>query len=534
MVNKLSELLNQADLEKIEEVDLSQYELSEEELESLHTRVVNKCLGKKKTIKRRLRGSIIAAAIIVASLSSFVYGMQHNWFESIFKSKSSNLSDESKLIINKECTKENIKVSLRGIWGDDSQLMVMYDIEKTDQIPFKGNKLFIEGSINIMNNNHEEMFPLGMTLLEASQDGTRRTYVAYLSNFERPYEVWITDDEKGTEKMVTLNPIDSFTGNEATFNIESITESYMGEDKPLIQLVDYAKEIPDSDTIPFDEVQEEKFGKPEIHEPRPELGMYEYEQIIPTKLLPKGNLDLQIFDKKPGWVIDNIGFIEGNLHIRLIGKGPADTGKALISTDYNDIFSLGSKSEGSEGKLKFLQPLYWGEYYGKDYIEDYMIYKISNVKELETYQMNNSISLDYDTTKAQWQIPFKTDISCDYQEVNSELMIHGLAEGRTWTIDKIRLSNIHIEIKLKGHGNIPAEETYYPDGSWKKEINEDRRGLADTVKIWLEDGEEVQLVPRIERDYREDEFILNFIYMKGIDYTKISTIEINGVKIPIK
>lgn len=206
----------------------------------------------------------------------------------------------------------------------------------------------------------------------------------------------------------------------------------------------------------------------------------------------------------------------------------------MISTDYVDIFSLESKREGAEGKLRFLQPLYWGNYYGQDYIEEYLIYKISNVKELENYQMSKSISLDYDKIRAQWQIPFKTDISCDYQEVNSDLIIPGLTEGRTWTIDQIRLSNIHIEIKLKGDGDIPSEETYYTDGSWKMEINEDHGELADTVKIWLEDEAKVQLEPKIERDYRDDEFTLNFIYMQGIDYTKISTIEINGVKILVK
>lgn len=39
---------------------------------------------------------------------------------------------------------------------------------------------------------------------------------------------------------------------------------------------------------------------------------------------------------------------------------------------------------------------------------------------------------------------------------------------------------------------------------------------------------------KIERDYRDDDFWLNFIYMQGIDYTKISAIEINGIKIPVK
>lgn len=119
-----------------------------------------------------------------------------------------------------------------------------------------------------------------------------------------------------------------------------------------------------------------------------------YVETMPDYILAEGNLNLQVDSSNPGVVIDNVAFVDNQLHMSL----KTDT------MEINAHYSLGLQTQNGE-PCEIIYANYRGVSNKKETMEEsYLVFNIANVEELSKMQLTLDKQEDKIIAEGPWSI----------------------------------------------------------------------------------------------------------------------------------
>jgi hypothetical protein len=449
-MKRVDELLSQIELKK-EDYDLIQEEaLSEEEMKELQKIVLNTIKqeqeggGKEKIrrntkiqkIKRWILPLVASAAITSTVIASVNNVSISQIFKDFFSEESTNIGESGK-IVGITDSNQGITLNIQGIVGDNKTAVVMFDLTKEDGTAFSGNNV--------------EFGKLDYTIAGKSVAGS--------------YHVINQEKQSTVQRTLSLKPLlfnempENFVGSEATVKITDIIEIEEGYWKPEINLADYLEQHPeclDQQPIAMSEI----FLKHAVTEE--ELIDSGYNQSRISKIMntqPKQGIDdkklnLALYGgKQKEWTIDNIGFVDGQLHIRMSGK---------IESDYLPGFK---DAAGNEVQMT------WSGGHNINSVKgiSYYIFDIKDLENLKKATMTSYFQKELGTIKGQWEVPFTMDFKSNEKTIKTEQTI-SRSGAKALTIDEMILSNLALHVTYSGDEfeTIPRARLVFKDGTEKE------------------------------------------------------------------
>lgn len=350
--------------------------------------------GKQKRVHYR---NMLMAALFVVGETSVLAAPQVHTPSMIASQNQMNVVGQStqKQEIGQQAN--GMKISLQEVVAKENELNLKLVLEKTDGVPFQGNLAKLGGYIKLEGDGQKAQYDfvgLQRNLVQSECTGTKEVYNITIKNFEEKNEVGYID-ENGKFVLEDLGKVSSFKNKKATLVITNITEEYTGKDYPDINLNQYIDAKAEEESMPYSNAYKlgqhtvDKNGKQVINEP--------------TKMLAYKKLNQPLYNKKERIKLDNIGFIDGKLHIRLYGdiRNGEDL-KTLIAT-VNEGYNLSTTQ-----KVAMMKASNDGEYQKTGHLEQYYIFDIKDTETLKKNPILASITKVYKENEVAIGLLFET------------------------------------------------------------------------------------------------------------------------------
>ena len=254
MEKDIEQLMNQLNETYIEQQDLGEYALDALEFKRIQNRVITRYKrgGVKKKKRIKIKQVLLIAAIMIVSSTSIWGNGLGNFFEQIFKENAKNLGDSGK-IIEMAVEKQHIKIKVDGVIGNEKELALVYEVEKTDGIPFEGNTLDITGYVELEGNGEKakyfiDTYPVKEIRKESTP--TKRVFLSEIFNGE-DNKVGFTDGA-GNFEVKDYGQVSDFTGKKVKLVITSVIEKYSGKDEPDVPVMKMLDLEAEKDKLPLD------------------------------------------------------------------------------------------------------------------------------------------------------------------------------------------------------------------------------------------------------------------------------------------
>lgn len=220
---------------------------------------------------------------------------------------------------------------------------------------------------------------------------------------------------------------------------------------------------------------------------------------IPTRALPSRNLNLDLYPEfESNWRVDNIGFINNQLHIRMSGIG---------NEDYMPAFK---DALGNEVEMTYNITTYSSSEEREDISKGYYVYDIKDIEALQQVKLSTYFAKEFQTVKGKWQVRFKIDIKNQEKSITTDQTIPWI-DNMNLTIEEMKLSNLSLQVTYKG-GKLHN----YPK-----------------VNVRFKDGKE-QEVFRHGATYGDNMAECTYAFTAPIDVSEVEAIIINEVEIKVE
>lgn len=258
------------------------------------------------------------------------------------------------IVVDQSMTKGNLTVHFEKILTDQYCYRILCSIEKVDQTPFDNpDKLVIE-----------DFFCDSKKAVENDKDGKFRESVGSQSvqMCEAPYSTdkkiyFFIEGSQCQERLaneieLNLTEISSFVNHEYTTNFD--LAAYLSEHKETPELVDNPQKKRQKERLEkIKDKQSEEYKEEKQH----------YDQMA-DKILGQGNLNIALINENDDLKIDNIGFVDGQLHIislsTLTKNNNSSYHMSLVDTDGKNvnISSMGGTKEVNGNRVKSRYDIY--------------------------------------------------------------------------------------------------------------------------------------------------------------------------------
>lgn len=385
-------------------------------------------------------GSSLAAGVASGNLSEI--------FNVIFGENTANIGD-SGLELGISDTQQGITLNVQGIVGDKQNAIILFDLEKEEGESFKGNNI--------------EFGKLKFKVEEKKSFKGWNPFKLYSTTESSGSFGWGLIDESYQEPDKLIFKLDAtldqnLIGAEGILEIEDMIEVQTGYWDSAVNLEDFFEAHPEllsqiSIPIPEDfmhytseeELKYEGYTADEIKK---------IMDNVPTRGLPSRNLNLDLYPEfKSNWRIDNIGFIDNQLHIRMSG-----TGDKHYTPSFKD-------ASGNEVEMTYNLTTYSSSEEREDISKGYYIYDIKDVEALNKVKLSTYFSKEFQTTKGKWQVRFKIDINNQEKSIKTDQTIPWI-ENMSLEIEEMKLSNLSLQVTYKGKKlyNYPKVNVRFKDG----------------------------------------------------------------------
>ncbi|MHC1749644.1 MAG: hypothetical protein AB9856_15340 [Cellulosilyticaceae bacterium] len=447
-MKRVDELLDQIDLKK-EDYDFIQEEaLLEVEMEELQAMVLSairqeqeergkeKMRCKTKKMKKWLLPLVASITITSTAIAATTDTSIGQIFKSFFGVESTSIGESGK-VIGKTNSSQGIALNIQGVVGDNKTAVVMLDLTKEDGTAFLGNNVDF-GKLD---------FKVAGKSVEGSCDIINQ------------------QNQSDTQRTCSLTPLlfndmpKNFLGKEATVKITDIIQIDQGYWKSEINLADYIEqhqECMNQQTIAMpEEFLKYNVGEEELIESG--YNKAEISEIMnrnPKQVLEDKNLGLALYDgKQKEWTIDNIGFIDGRLHIRMSGKTEGEYMPDFKDAEGNDIRMIWSG----------------GSIISKGNAIGYYVFDIKDLESLRKTTMTGFFRKELGVIKGQWEVPFAMDIKSNEKTIKTTQTIPW-SSGKVLTIEEMTLSNLAVHVTYVGDKfeAIPKGTLIFKDGTEKE------------------------------------------------------------------
>ena len=160
-------------------------------------------------------------------------------------------------------------------------------------------------------------------------------------------------------------------------------------------------------------------------------------QLTPNYVLPWKYANIPMEDGIDEIFIDNIGFVENKLCIRIARSNSEDYSLGEIY-----FVNTNNSEEILYADFMFPEEINDINYY-------YYIYDIKDMEELKNYSLYYDIVDKLNTTIGEWSVTFKADYknTTETKRINKEVTI----DGKRYTVKNIKISPIALNVELKNN-----------------------------------------------------------------------------------
>lgn len=290
----------------------------------------------EKKRRRKTKRWILPLVATLAVGSSLVAGVASGnlseIFHVIFGENTANIGD-SGLELGISDTQQGITLNVQGIVGDKQNAIILFDLTKEEGESFKGNNIEF-GKLNFRVEEKKSLkgwnpFKIYSTTESSGSFGWGLIDEGYQKPDQLTFKLDATIDQ-------------NLIGSEGILEIEDITEVQTEYWDSEVNLVDFFKAHPEllsqaaipmpEDLLHYTSAEELKYEGYTADEIKKIM------DDIPTRALPSRNLNLDLYPEfESNWRVDNIGFINNQLHIRMSGIGNEDYMPAFKDALGNEV-----------------------------------------------------------------------------------------------------------------------------------------------------------------------------------------------------
>ncbi|MHC1750898.1 MAG: hypothetical protein AB9856_21700 [Cellulosilyticaceae bacterium] len=557
MKYSISEMMQNTEDTYTDQLQEEDYKLSALEVKRIHKQVMKKRQNKQSARIKQFKKIIVMLAATMGCCATLYAVNQMKAADFLLKENANNLAESGQVLeISNE--HQGIKVTVKGTIGYAKAMALIYEVEKTDDIAFEGNELIFSSYIEIENGDSPIRYKFNDNReVKSERTPTKRVYIGTISNYFDNVEYLV--DDAGEIETVKHDNVDNFVGKKMKFVIEEVAERYRSLDKPDIDLRDYLSMNPCG---PIEPIRDDKLAL-KYWGDKDEIGKYN----PPTHMLTESKLNLVPYKALPKVTIDNIGFIEGKLHIRTHNmmamwekKYRPKTNSPVVTMDRGMLVAdsgirvrmvrkknpgqyMCSTSENYALEIydkngKCIEPQYtnYNMFPGEGHKPDkYEVYDIKDREALSQCSFEAWIDVNKKITKDQWILPFEMEKTQGSMDIDYTGTIKNPELQERWQVDRLELANVWISIQLT------CQNPTYEDPP-----------MPTPIKLIMKDSSQLTLMPAfgekndsnkgsatdvkdcyLYKNQQNNVVNIDGFLIKAIDPSQVDAIQIGEIKIPV-
>lgn len=481
-MKKTDELFDDFSLQD-EDINIHEENITKIELERIKKLTLSK-INLKKSTKKKFIIPLAASFVLLLSFAAvFAQGGLSNIYYKLFGENIKYVNDMG-TVIDKSSTSNGVTFNVANMVGDENSFYIIFEAIKENGENFaeKGNVEFENLSLDF---------------------GGSGGYTWYMAEDEDP------GDNKATFMLVG-NTERKTAGRKLTLKASNLTEYTIEDPETYFDAYNFLKENEDyqNQVLVENKNRESMFIPIDPQAPEEEKEKAEYvNDIIPEEILPYNNADIYQEDNtgdKTGMIVDNLGFAEGNLCIRILRE---DFGNSSLGDLYFE-----NKNDADDRKYSVYSI---SEEY-KDNQYDYFIFDIKNMEELQNYDFVYNTLNKNDTIMGNWEVTFKADYKNATRTFNVNKKVE--IEGKRYLVRELKISPISLTVKL----NNDIIDNLKSRG----------HNFNGAVSVVMKDGTAIEM-SSWGTSTNPLTSTLNMIFQKPVDVNNIKSVVISGIEVTI-
>jgi len=479
-MKKIDELLDGYDLQN-ENININEENISKQELNNIKKLTLLKAnLQYKKSMNRRFIIPLAAAMTLILSFAVvFAQGGLSNVYYKLF-GENIKYVNEMGTVIDKNFSSNGITFNVANMLGDENSFYIVFELIKENGESFKESDYIDFETLKLDFNSSG-----GYTWYEIEDDDENDNIATFI---------------------LAGNTAKKTVGKKLNLLISNITEYSINEPEDMFDAYDFL--ISNNDYVNQNLIKNIKKSSEPISDNMTEEEKNKVEainNINPSEILPLKNSNIKIIENNDNIYIDNIGFAEGKLCMRIVHE-------EYGNNNIGDIYFTNKNSIEEE---KYSEYSFSEEYDGVMY--DYYIFDIKNMEALKNYDFKYNTVNEIKTTTGDWSVTFKADYNNTTTTVNVNKEVE--IEGKRYNIQNIKISPISLNVRL--NNNI------------KDNLSNSSHNLNDAVKVIMNDGSVVEL-SSWGSSTNTFTSTINLMFKQPVDISKIATVKIADVEVNIQ
>ncbi len=421
----------------------------------LENQVTDLRKGKRKKKKRWILP--LVATLAIGTTLTATSGNLDQIFNAIFGENTKYIG-ESGLELGVSDTHEGITLNVQGIVGDKQSALILFDFTREDGENFKGNSIEL-GELKFQVQEKGifkgwNPFKFFRGIGKETESLTSYGWGMIDEGYQKPNKLTFKLDATLDKNLI---------GSEGILEVEDVIEvqtEYWDSEVSLVDFFMAHPELLSQSSIPMPQEFLTHTSEEELkYEGYTEDEIKEIMNHLPKKALPSRNLNLDLYPEfESNCRIDNIGFIDNQLHIRMSGIGGGDYMPSFKDERGNEIETVYNIRKYSKNKE------------GERVSTGYYIYDIRDIDHLGQVKVSTWFSKKLQTTQGKWKVRFKIDIKNQEKIIKTDQTIPWM-NHTSLTIEEMTLSNLSLRVIYQGQSmyNTPKVEIKFKDGR-KQEV----------------------------------------------------------------
>lgn len=413
-MKKIHEILDVIDIEN-GNLNIVESKVSKEEKNKILEMTLNKAsIKKEKAYSRKFILPLAAAMTLILSFAVvFAQGGLSNIYYKLFGENTKYVTDMG-TIIDESYSSNGITFNVANMLGDENSFYIIFELIKENGESF----------------NDSDYIEFDRLSLDLKSSGGYTWYQ-------------IEDDYKNDNKATFIlsgNTKKKISGDKLTISAADITEYNIK--KPANKFDPYSFLENNQDLIEQDLKKNPQKSMPDIQNsnnylPEEIKKIEEIYRLTPNYVLPWKYLNIPVEEGLSEIYIDNIGFVENKLCIRIATSN-------LETHSLGEIYFI---NKNNTEDILYDEFILSEEENGINYY--YYIYDIKNMEELKNYNLTYDMVSKLSTTSGEWNVTFKADYknTTETIRVNKEVKIN----DKQYTVKNIKISPIAINVGLNNN-----------------------------------------------------------------------------------
>lgn len=477
-MKKIHELLDDINIEG-ENIKINQTDMSKEEKNRILELTLNKSnLYNKKATKKRFIIPLAAAMTLVFSFAVvFAQGGLSNIYYKLF-GENIKYVNEMGTVIDESYSSNGITFNVANMLGDEHSFYIIVELIKENKENFKDTDYieFEELHLDFKSSGGYTWYQVE----DVDASDNKATFILAGNTKKKIVGDKLTLYAKDITEYSINEPVNEFDAYDFLLN----NNEYINQE--LIRNLQKAAVSNTDNSLPLEVTNK----------------MNEIYNLTPNYVLPWKYSNIFVEENFHGKYIDNIGFAENKLCIRVTS----------INEEKNGLGDMYFINKNNPEDLIYNEFMFTEEKDGVNY--EYYIFDIKDMEELKKYNFKYDIVNKVSTTEGDWEVTFRAD----YKNTSETIRLNKEANisGKKYNIKNIKISPIALNIEMKNNLLDTFEEPSH--------------NFSEAVSVVMKDGSTVE----VSSGGSSTNFLsssINLMFKQPIDTIQIDKIKIGDLEI---